>query len=146
MFEQLDGQIAGRVEFTHVLFLLEMLLYLTDTMFYLVAMVDMDMTIMRLRVFCALIHFDDLMEEFVDTFTGFKHCWHHRHAKQLRQLVVVDMVTTFLGLIKHVQRNHHTDVHVNELCRKIKIALQVGGVNHIDDNIRSLFDQLLSDI
>ena len=56
------------------------------------------------------------------------------------------MVTTPFEFVVHIQCTNHSDIHIYQLCCQIEIALQVRGVNDIDDNVGSLFRQMLSHI
>ena len=48
---------------TYIILFLQVILYLGNTIFYLVSVIDMDMTIMWVFVFLHLIDLDDLTEE-----------------------------------------------------------------------------------
>ena len=54
------------------------------------------------------------------------------------------MVAPFFGLIIHIQGTDHAHVHVNELCGEVKVTLQIGRINDVDDNIGRLLDQLFT--
>ena len=129
-----------------VRFLLEMFLNILNAILDLMPMIDMDMTEMAVLALCSLIFLDHRMEKFFHAFPCREHGGAHRYAKQLRQFIQIDVVTSFLSLIKHVESNHHTHMHINQLRSQIEVPLQVGGVYHINDNIRSMLDQLLPNI
>ena len=49
-----------------------------------------------------LVHVDDDVEEQVDAFARLEHRGYHRHAEQLAELVVVELVASLLKLVEHV--------------------------------------------
>ena len=67
-----------------------------------------------------------------------------RYSEEFAQLVVVDVVASFLGLVEHIESAHHADVHIDELSGEIEVALQVAGVDDVDDDIGSVLDELLA--
>ena len=142
IFKQLDGKIAGRVAVAQIGSLLQVLLDFLDAMFYLVAVVDVHMAVVRVVVLVALIHADDGLEEFLHTTAVGEDGGHHGHTEEASQAVGVDMVASLLGLVKHVEGAHHAHVHVYELGGEIEVALQVAAVYHVDDDIGRLVDYL----
>ena len=57
---------------------------------------------------------------------------------------MVELVSACLKLVVHVQGNDHLHIHVNELCGQVKVAFKVRCVHHIDDHIRSFFNDMFA--
>ena len=54
------------------------------------------------------------------------------------------MVATVLKLVVHVQCANHSQVHVNELCRKVEVALEIACVQNVEHHVGRLVDYLPS--
>ncbi len=93
-----------------------------------------------------LVHRDYGVEEFGDSLAVAADCRADRHAEQVSQLLDVDAVATGLKLVVHVQGHHHRQVHVDELGGKVEVALDVGGVHHVQDNVRRFLEKVLADV
>ena len=106
--------------------------------------VDVDMPKVRIGVLHAFVHFDDGAKQIVDTLAGREYRGNHRHAEQFAQFVEVHVVSTLHGLVEHVERTDHPNVHVYQLGCQIKVPLQIARVNHVDDDIGRLVDYLLA--
>ena len=117
-----------------------------DTMFYLMSVIDVDMAIVSVGIFLAFVEFDDGLEELIHASTIGKDGRNHRDTEELAQLVVVDVIATFFGFIKHVEGTDHADVHVYQLGGEIEVAFQVAGVDDVDDDIWRMLDELLAHI
>ena len=141
-FEQFDGQIACGVAVSQILGLLQMILYLVYAVLYLVSVVDVQMTVVRIIALGTLVHGDDSAEEFVHTPAVGEDCRHHRCAEEPAQRVAVYVVAPLLCLVVHVEGTDHADMHVYELCSEIEVALQVAGINDVDDHVGGLVYEL----
>jgi len=53
---------------------------------------------------------------------------------------VVKCVSAGLQLVVHVQGYDHAHVHVDELGRQVEVALQIAGIDDIDDHVGSFVD------
>ena len=100
-----------------------------DTVLYLMSVVDVDMAIVSAGIFLALVEFDDGLEEIIHASAIGEDCRNHRDTEEFAQLVVVDVIATFLGFIKHVEGADHADVHVYQLGGEIEVALQIAGID-----------------
>ena len=60
------------------------------------------------------------------------------------QLDVIQFVAAAFQFVIHIQCDDHTHIHVNQLGGKIEITFQVGRVCHIDDYIRSFFNDMFA--
>lgn len=69
MFQELQRQISGRVVLGDMFVCLEVFLDMCDTVFYLMAIVDMQVTC---SLACSLIYLDDSLEEFLYSITILK--------------------------------------------------------------------------
>ena len=143
VFQQLDGQIAGGVALVDVVISFEVLLDMAHTVFYLVTVVDMDMS---RGAAGTLVHLDDMAEQLFHALARLERRGHHRHAEQGTQRREVHMVAATFKLVVHIQGAHHLDVHVDKLRRQVEVALQVAGVDNVDHHIGHLFHQVLPDI
>ena len=77
----------------------------------------------------------DLLEEFLDALVLKSGDHHNRAAELLGKLVGVDLVAILLDQIGHVEGNDHRQAGLDDLKRQVQIALQVGGIDHLNDNI-----------
>ena len=146
ILQQLDREVSGRVALADGIICLQILLDMLDTMFYLMSVVDVDMAIVSAGIFLAFVEFDDGLEELVHASAIGEDGRNHRDTEEFAQFVVVDVIATLLGFIKHIEGADHADVHIYQLCGEIEIALQVAGVNDVDDDIRRMLDELLTHI
>ena len=92
------------------------------------------------------IHVDDDMEQQVDVAATLKRSGNHGHAEQGTQRVNIQLVAAPLGLVIHVQSTHHSEVHVQQLRGEIEVALEVARVDHVDDDVGTLLEQMLPHI
>ena len=60
---------------------------------------------------------------------------HHGAAQPGRQLGHIDLVAVLLHQVHHVQRHHHRQAQVEDLRRKVEVALEVCGVHEVDDRV-----------
>ena len=60
---------------------------------------------------------------------------HHRHAQEGLQGVHVHGAAVLSDLIHHVEGDDHGNVQLHELRGEVEVALDVGGVNNVDDRI-----------
>ena len=77
----------------------------------------------------------DLLEQLLDTLVLKSRDHHDRTAELLGQLVGVDLVTVLLDQVGHVEGDDHGQAGLDNLKRQVQVALEVGGVDHLDDNI-----------
>ena len=101
---------------------LQVLLDMTDTLLYLMSIVDMQMA--RGTLF-ALIDLNHGTEKFLESPTRLKRRRNHGHAKERRERGDIQFITTALELIVHIQGAHHAHVHINQLGGEIQVALQI---------------------
>ena len=60
---------------------------------------------------------------------------HDRAAELLGELVRVDLVAVLLDQVGHVEGDDHGQAGLDNLKRQVQVALEVGGVDNLDDNI-----------
>ena len=77
----------------------------------------------------------DLLEQLLDTLVLKGRDHHDRAAELLGELVRVDLVAVLLDQVGHVEGNDHRQAGLDNLKRQVQVALEVGGVDHLDDNI-----------
>jgi hypothetical protein len=65
---------------------------------------------------------------------------YNRRAEQRGQQVKIELDATRLGDITHIERQHYRHPEFAQLHGQIEVALQVRGVDHIDQDIRLLVD------
>ena len=92
----------------------------------------------------ALVDVDDDVKEQIHTAPRLENGGNHGNTKQLPQFVEIDVVAAALSLVIHVESAYHTHVHVHQLGRKVKVALQIAGIYHIDHHIGWRLDDLLA--
>ena len=93
-----------------------------------------------------LIDLDDGTEEVLHAFAALERRGHHRHTEKGAECLHIDVVATPLELVVHIQGTHHTQVHIEELCGEVEVALKVAGINDIDDHVGHLLLQVFADI
>ena len=93
-----------------------------------------------------LVHRDYGVEEFGYALAVAADSRADRHAEQVSKLPGVYAVATGLKLVVHIQGHHHRQVHVDELGGKVEVALDVGGVHHVQHHVRGLLQKILADV
>ena len=143
VLQQLNGKITRGIQGAYLFVLLQMLLDMHDTRLQLMTMRDMDMTCQRTIV---LIDADDLMEQFLDSPARLERGGNKGNTEQGAQCLDMYEVTSALKLVIHIQGTYHTHIHIHQLRRQVKVALEIRRVNHIDDHIGMLLHQVFTDI
>ena len=77
----------------------------------------------------------DLLEQLLDTLVLKGRDHHDRAAELLGELVRVDLVAVLLDQVGHVEGDDHGQAGLDNLKRQVQVALEVGGIDHLDDNI-----------
>ena len=77
----------------------------------------------------------DLLEQLLDALVLKGRDHHDRAAELLGELIRVDLVTVLLDQIGHVEGDDHGQAGLDNLKRQVQVALQVGGINHLNDDI-----------
>ena len=77
----------------------------------------------------------DLLEELLDALVLKSGDHHNRAAELLGELVRVDLVAVLLDQVGHVEGNDHGQAGLDNLKRQVQVALEVGGVDNLDDDI-----------
>ena len=65
-------------------------------------------------------------------------------ADLLAERVEVDLCTCLLNDIHHIHSNHDQNADLKQLCRQVKVSLQIGTIDDIQDDIRLFIDQIVS--
>ena len=89
---------------------------------------------------------DNSVEKLSDSLSGARHCRNYRHSDHLAQFLVVERYSFLFELIEHIERDNHRPVHVDQLCGQIEIALEICGIDNIDDDIGLVIAQIFADI
>ena len=110
VFQELDSQITGRIQGSHLLMFLQVLLDMCNARLYLMAMRDMDMAHCLALV---LIYVDDLTEQFLHSPARLEGGGHEGHTEQRAQRLDMYRVAATLKLVIHVQRTDHAHVHID---------------------------------
>ena len=92
------------------------------------------------------VNVDDDMEESFDALARAAYGGHHGHAYQFAQGQVIQFISASFQLVEHVESDDHAHVHVYQLSSEIKVALQIGGIHHVDDDVRRLVDDVLAHV
>ena len=143
-FQVFDGQVSGGVLCLEFLIVSNVRLHMLDSELNLRSVVDVDMP--RQFGILVLIDPDNGIEEFGDSFPAAAYRGTHRHTQKVSQLHRVQLISLVAELVVHIERHHHAKVHVNELCGKIEVALDVGSVHHIHHHVRHSLQEVLSNI
>ena len=146
VLQKFDSEVAGGIALAQVDLLLEVLLHIADAVLDLVTVVDVDMARVGMVALHALVEADDGMEEFLHTAPRGEDRGHHRYAEEAGELLHAECVAPLLGLVVHIERTDHGDVHVDELGGEVEIALEVAGVDDVDDEVGRMVDELLANV
>ena len=142
--EILYRKISGRIFIADGGIELDELLYAADRLFQFGSVIDMDMSCdVRIAV---LINLHDRIEKSGQSVARTAYRRHDRHTEKITQLLDIQLITLCLKLVIHIQGHHHTKVHIDQLGGKVEIALKVGCIHDIDDYVRHLLDEILTDI
>ena len=94
-----------------------------DTELQFRTMVDMDMSCqMRILV---LIDLDYSIEEILDSITGPADSRHNRHSEKISKLLDIKLIPLCDKFVVHIQSHHHSQIHIDDLGGKVKIALKI---------------------
>ena len=77
----------------------------------------------------------DLLEQLLDALVLKSGDHHDRAAELLGQLVRVDLVAVLLDQVGHVEGDDHGQAGLDNLKRQVQVALEVGGIDNLDDDI-----------
>ena len=77
----------------------------------------------------------DLLEELLDALVLKGRDHHDRATELLGQLFSVDLIAVLLDQVGHVEGNDHRQAGLDDLKRQVQIALEVGGIDNLDDDI-----------
>ena len=69
-------------------------------------------------------------------FVGYRNYGNHRATQLVAQALRVQKDAPVARHVHHVQGQDQWYAHLQELNRKIEVALEVGGVDDVDDQIR----------
>ena len=70
---------------------------------------------------------------------------HDRYiAKQLRQLIDVDLCAISVQVIGHVERKDDRDIQFKDLNSEIQIAFEIGRIHYVDDHIGTFLDDVIA--
>ena len=94
----------------------------------------------------AFVQGDEDVEKFLHAAARAAHGGQHRHAEELAQLHIVQGIAAGLQFVVHIEGHHHADVHVYQLGGQVEVALQVGGIDYVNDDIRCLVDDVTAHV
>ena len=77
----------------------------------------------------------DLIEQLRDALVLKSRDHHDRAAELLGELVGVDLIAVLLDQVGHVEGDDHGKTGLDDLKRQVQVALEVGGVDYLDDDI-----------
>ena len=77
----------------------------------------------------------DLIEQFRDALVLKSRDHHDRAAELLGKLIGVDLIAVLLDQVGHVEGDNHGQTGLDNLKRQVQVALEVGSVDHLDDDI-----------
>jgi len=91
-------------------------------------------------------HVQSVLHQLADALVAGSANGDNGHAQQALEQVDIDGAAVGRHLVHHVERNDHGTVELHELQRQIQVALDVGGVDDVDDGIGMLVeDELAAD-
>ena len=146
-FQQFDGQETGGVFISDTLILLHFNLHLIYGLLEIFPMIKVNVTKCVLAwLGHTFVGVDYGLQQLFHSPTRLEHRGHQWNAKETAQYVAIEFVATRLKLVKHIQRTHYLQVHIHQLRREVQVAFDVAGIHYIDDDIRSVFNELLAHI
>ena len=77
----------------------------------------------------------DLIEQLRDALVLKSGDHHDRATELLGELVRIDLIAVLLDQVGHVEGDDHGQAGLDNLKRQVQVTLEVGGVDHLDDNI-----------
>ena len=91
---------------------------------------------------CLLIFgdMDGMFDQFVNTLILHGADSHYRHSKHLLHAVDADSASVAFYLIHHIECYHHRHTKLYQLHRQEEVALDVGGIDDVDDALRTGID------
>ena len=92
------------------------------------------------------VNTDNNVKKIFDAFARTRNGRNHRNTKEFTQFHVIQRVATGFQFIVHIERHHHTHVHVNQLGSEVQITFQIGRIYHIDNNVRCFINNMMTDI
>ena len=104
---------------------------------------DMDVSDNRIL---SLIYLDNGVKQFFYALSGTADSGNDRNTDHIPQSLIIKHCAGIPQFIVHIQGNDHRVVHVDQFCRQVEVALQVGGVHDIDNHIRIVVFQIGPDI
>ena len=91
-------------------------------------------------------HVQGMLHELADTLVAGGANGNDRHAQQALEQIDVHGAAVGRYLVHHVERDDHGAIELHELQRQIQIALDVGGIDDVDNRIGVLIkDELAAD-
>ena len=77
----------------------------------------------------------DLLEQLLDALVLKSRDHHDRATELLGELVRVDLIAVLLDQVGHVEGDDYGQAGLDNLKRQVQVALEVGGIDDLDDNI-----------
>ena len=89
-------------------------------------------------------HVQGMIHQLADTLVAGSANGDNGHAQQALEQVDVHGAAVGRHLVHHVERDDHGAVELHKLQRQVQVALDVGGVNDVDDGVRALVEDELT--
>ena len=89
-------------------------------------------------------HVQGMIHQLADTLVAGSANGNNGHAQQALEQVDVHGAAVGGYLVHHVERDDHRTVKLHELQCQVQVALDVGGVNDVDDGVRTLVEDELT--
>ena len=86
-------------------------------------------------------HMNAVLNELVNALVLRRRNGHHRNAQSSLQRIDLNGSAVVPDLVHHIQRQHHGDTQFNELNGQVEVALNIGGVQYVDNAVRMLLQQ-----
>ena len=91
-------------------------------------------------------HVQGMIHQLADALVAGSANGDNRHAQQALEQVDVHGAAVGRHLVHHVERDNHGTIELHKLQRQIQVALDVGGVDDVDDGVGMLVkDKLTAD-
>ncbi len=135
-FKYLDG-IPAEISLVHQI--LKGFFYVSNRMLYRTAVY---MRRVRISLFLFLRQLDAHLGGFHRTVGLQRAHLHNRAAKRTGKCREIDHIAVFLYQINHVDGNDGRNADLQQLCGQIKVSLDVGAIDNVQNNIRFFLNQI----
>ena len=86
----------------------------------------------------------DRIDQFDDALVEFGRDWYNRHTEQGFQAIEMQQIAPLFDFVHHVQRHDHRPAQFFKLEGQVQVALEIAGIDDVDDHIRLVFQDVIA--